>query len=119
MGTQLADLQWFFETRDLVEPHDADVDAPIYPPDERLLEKADNFARVHQMLRVTPAMEVPQDYVEAYKWMNLAAARTSGADQKRFADGRDAVAKKMTPDQLSEAQKQAREWMEAFERRKQ
>lgn len=62
---------------------------------------------------------VPQDYVEAHKWLNLAAARASGADQKQFADGRDDVAKRMTPDQLSEAQKRAREWMEAFERRKQ
>ena len=60
---------------------------------------------------------VPQDYVEAHKWMNLAASHTSGADQKRFTDGRDGVAKNMTPDQLSEAQKRAREWMEAFLRR--
>ena len=60
---------------------------------------------------------VPQDDVEAHKWMDLAAAHTSGADQKRFADERDAVAKKMTPDQLSEAQKRARAWMEAFEKR--
>ena len=61
---------------------------------------------------------VPQDYVEAHKWVNLAAARASGADQKRFADGRDALAKKMTPAQVAEAQKRAREWTEAFEKNK-
>jgi TPR repeat protein len=60
---------------------------------------------------------VPQDDVEAHKWMNLAAARTSGADQKRFADARDEIAAKMTPAQVAEAQKRAREWTEAFERR--
>jgi TPR repeat protein len=61
---------------------------------------------------------VPQDYVEAHKWENLAAARASSADQKRIAEGRDTVANKMTPAQVAEAQKLAREWTEAFERKK-
>jgi TPR repeat protein len=62
---------------------------------------------------------VPQDYVEADKWETLAAPRASGADQKRFADGRDEVERKMTPEQIAEAQKRGREWTEAFDRRKQ
>lgn len=56
--------------------------------------------------------------MEAHKWLSLAAARSSGDDQKRFTAERDAVAKKMTPDQLAEAQKRAREWTEAFDRKK-
>ncbi len=49
---------------------------------------------------------VPQDYVQAYMWYNLGAA--NGA--KRGAALRDALAKQMTPDQIDEAQKLAREW---------
>jgi TPR repeat protein len=49
---------------------------------------------------------VPQNYVSAYMWFNLAAA---GGD-KAWARHRDIVASKMTPAQIAEAQKLAREW---------
>jgi uncharacterized protein len=49
---------------------------------------------------------VPQDYVQAYMWYTLGAA--NGA--KRGAALRDALAKRMTPDQIAEAQQLAREW---------
>jgi hypothetical protein len=49
---------------------------------------------------------VPQDYVQAYKWYNLGAAK--GA--KAGAVLRDALAKRMDPDQIAEAQQLAREW---------
>ncbi len=49
---------------------------------------------------------VPQDYVQAYMWYNLGAA--NGA--KPGAVLRDALAKRMTPDQIAEAQQLAREW---------
>ena len=44
--------------------------------------------------------------VAAHKWFNLAAA--AGHDDAFR--GRDFVAGKMTPDQITMAQKQAREW---------
>jgi TPR repeat protein len=53
---------------------------------------------------------VPQDYVEAHMWFNLAASRASGDDQKEFGDARELVAGKMTPAQITEAQRRAREW---------
>lgn len=53
---------------------------------------------------------VPQDYVLGYMWINLAASRATGLDQKYFTKGRDAVLSSMTPDQISEAQRLAREW---------
>jgi TPR repeat protein len=53
----------------------------------------------------------PQDYVQAHMWLNLAASRASGDDQKRYADARESVAKKMTPQQIVEAQRRAREWV--------
>ncbi len=53
---------------------------------------------------------VPQDYLQAHMWMNLAASHTNGDNQKLYADARDNVARKMTPAQIAEAQRFAREW---------
>ena len=49
---------------------------------------------------------VPQDYVEAHKWLNLAAAEGNA----QAASERDALAAKMTAEERSEAQKLARTW---------
>jgi TPR repeat protein len=53
---------------------------------------------------------VTQDCVQSHMWMNLAASRANGDDQKRYADARELVAKMMTPQQIVEAQRRAREW---------
>ena len=54
---------------------------------------------------------VPQDYVQAHMWLNLAASRhPPGEDRDDAVKNRDWVAKGMTPAQISEAQKLAREW---------
>jgi TPR repeat protein len=49
---------------------------------------------------------VLQDFIQAHMWYNLSAAR--GED--RSAEARDALAKQMTPGQIAEAQRLAREW---------
>ena len=48
----------------------------------------------------------PQDYVEAHKWLNLSAAQ----GDKKAAEMRDFLTKKMTTAQIAEAQRLAREW---------
>ena len=53
---------------------------------------------------------VPEDYVLAHMWFNLAASGLSGEDRKTAAEGRAGVAKNMTPEDISEAQRLAREW---------
>jgi TPR repeat protein len=54
---------------------------------------------------------VSQDDTEAHKWFNLAAAGyTSNPDHDAAVKARDGVAARMTPAQLAEAQKRAREW---------
>ena len=53
---------------------------------------------------------IPQDYLEAHKWFNLAASRSTGEDVEKHGEARELVAKKMTPDQVAEAQRLAREW---------
>lgn len=49
---------------------------------------------------------VPQDYVLAHKWLNLAAGRGNA----EAAAEREALALKMTPQQIASAQEQARAW---------
>jgi uncharacterized protein len=54
---------------------------------------------------------VPQDYVQAHMWFNLSAGRSPLGDVHDAAvQERDTVATKMTPAQIAEAQKLAREW---------
>ena len=55
---------------------------------------------------------VPQDYVRAHMWFNIAAA-ASGASDASVRDAvkwRDLVATRMTPAQIAEAQRLARGW---------
>jgi tetratricopeptide (TPR) repeat protein len=49
---------------------------------------------------------VPQDYVRAHMWFNLSAAQ----GYERAINYRDKIASQMTPEQIAEAQKLAREW---------
>ncbi len=54
---------------------------------------------------------VPQDYVQAHMWYSLAASRLPpGSDRDTVVENRDIVAAKMTPEQIAEAQRLAREW---------
>jgi TPR repeat protein len=54
---------------------------------------------------------VPQNFVEAYMWLSLAAARLPpGRVSELAVSGRDAVRASMTPRQIAEAQRLAREW---------
>ena len=54
---------------------------------------------------------VPQDYLQAHMWYNLSASRSPFDETfNAAAKGRDEVAAKMSPAQISEAQKLAREW---------
>ena len=52
---------------------------------------------------------VLQDYGRAHIWFNLATAN----GHERGSENRDNVAEKMTSDQIAEAQKMAREMVEA------
>lgn len=53
---------------------------------------------------------VPQDFLVAHMWLNLAASKSTGDDQKKYSAARDALAVKMTPQQIAEAQRLTREW---------
>ena len=56
---------------------------------------------------------VPQDDETAHVWFNIAASRSTGEQRDEYVEARDAVAERMTREQLAEAQRRAREWDEA------
>ena len=57
---------------------------------------------------------VPPDYVQAHMWFNLAASGLPSSivpkDRDKAVKYRDIIASNMTPAQIAEAQKLAREW---------
>ena len=52
---------------------------------------------------------VIQDYVQAHMWFNIAMAEEKNIDSTRKSTNE--IEKKMTPNQIAEAQKMAREWV--------
>ena len=50
---------------------------------------------------------VPEDYVVAYMWLNLAAAQGHENAKK----GKGIISEEMTKEQIADAQKLSREWM--------
>ncbi len=74
-------------------------------------EQEHNKAQSNLGLMYKSSQGVTQDYVQAYIWFNIAASSfPPGEDCDIAVKNRDIVAKKMTPAQISEAQKLAREW---------
>jgi uncharacterized protein len=74
-------------------------------------EQGDAEAQYNLGLMYAKGRGVPQDYVTAHMWLNLAAAK--GVKEKGVKEAvkyRNTVAALMTPAQIAEAQKLAREW---------
>jgi hypothetical protein len=59
---------------------------------------------------------VRSSFPRAYIWLDLAASRVSGNRRDLFYRIRDSVATKMTPDQITVAQRAALEWAPLSER---
>lgn len=58
---------------------------------------------------------VPQDYSEAYFWLDLAASADSNPDfRETLMKARDAAAVHLTPEMLLDTQKRARQWFETY-----
>ena len=71
-----------------------------------LAEQGNAGAQTNLGLMYANGQGVPKHYVQAHMWLNLAAAQNDVAATKN----RDLVVAKMTPAQIAEAQKLAREW---------
>jgi uncharacterized protein len=72
----------------------------------RAVEQEDALAFAKLGMMYARGRGVLQDFIQAHKWYNLSAAH----GENRSAELRDALAKEMTPAQIAEAQRLAREW---------
>jgi TPR repeat protein len=89
------------------EPQDYDAAADFYA---RGAVQGDPFAQAMLGLMYDKGHGVPLDVMFAYKWLNLATARAQGHDRETFAKFRDAVASKMSKDEIAEGQRLALNW---------
>jgi TPR repeat protein len=62
-------------------------------------------------LKYAEGTGVPKDDVNAYAWLNVASANGDDLASKN----RDFLAKRMTPEQIAEAQKLSKVWFEKFQ----
>ncbi len=79
----------------------------------KLAERGGSFAHSaqRQLGRIYSKGEgVPQNYIEAYKWLILAALEPDESLAKHYVEARDALRLKMSPQQVAEAQKLAKEF---------
>ena len=74
-------------------------------------EQGDATAQLSLGLMYGMGQGVPRDLTQAHMWLNLAASRFPlGVKRDVSVKSRDDVAKVMTPAQIAEAEKLAREW---------
>ncbi|MBT3536436.1 MAG: sel1 repeat family protein [Rhodospirillaceae bacterium] len=74
----------------------------------KLAEAGENVAQMQLgLLFSTGQKGAPLDYITAHKWLNLAALRGNG-EAKRL---RTELSDMMSREEISEAQRQAREWV--------
>jgi uncharacterized protein len=79
---------------------------------QKAAEQGDASAQLNLGLMFDKGDGVPQDYELGYMWENIAAARAKDpGTQNKAAKNRDKLAAKMTPAQIEEAQRMAREWV--------
>ena len=76
-------------------------------------EQGEAMAQFNLGTMYAVGQSVPEDYVQAHMWIDLAASRFApGSDRDVAIKGREEVAALMTPAQIAEAQRLAREWKE-------
>lgn len=68
------------------------------------------FAQAMLGLMYDKGHGVPPDVILAYKWLDLAAAHTRGHERDTYARFRDAVASKMSKDEIAVGQRLALSW---------
>ncbi|MGA8318035.1 MAG: tetratricopeptide repeat protein [Bradyrhizobium sp.] len=76
----------------------------------RAAEQGDAFAQSRLGLSYDKGHGVRQDFILAYKWLDLAAARASRRERDFYLRLRDAVASKISLEQVTEGQRLALIW---------
>ncbi len=72
-------------------------------------------AQYNLAIRYYEGSGVPRDNVAAHMWASLAAANSSGRIRESAANLRDTAASKMTPAEISEAERFAQDWKPGLE----
>jgi TPR repeat protein len=72
-------------------------------------EQGNAFAQSNLGVMYDNGDGVPEDHVLAYMWFNLSAAQGNEGAQ----GNKDILEKRMTHEQIAEAQRLSREWLEA------
>jgi TPR repeat protein len=78
----------------------------------RAAEQGDVFAQSRLGLSYDKGHGVPKDVILSYKWLDLATARASRREHDFYLRLRDAVASKMSLEQVTEGQRLALIWAE-------
>jgi uncharacterized protein len=73
--------------------------------------QGDPFAQANLGLMYDKGHGTHQDFIQAYKWLDLAAARARGRERDAYLRFRDAVASKMSPDEIVVGQRLALSWL--------
>jgi uncharacterized protein len=89
------------------EPQAYDAAAELY---EQGAVQGNPFAQAMLGLLYDKGHGVPRDVVLAYEWLNLACAHAHGRERDTFARFRDAVASKMSTDEIAAGQRLALNW---------
>jgi TPR repeat protein len=76
----------------------------------RAAERGDPFAQCRLGLSYDRGHGVPKDVILSYKWLDLATARASRRERDFYQKLRDAVAQKMSLEQVTEGQRLALVW---------
>ena len=71
-----------------------------------LAAQGDGVAQYNLGFMYSEGQGVQQDYVQAHMWISLAAAQ----DKESYREARALLAKRLTPAQVADAQRLAREW---------
>ncbi|WP_354223042.1 tetratricopeptide repeat protein [Bradyrhizobium sp. F1.4.3] len=89
-------------------PQAYDAAADLY---FRGAEQGDPFAQAMLGLMYDRGHGVPGDFVLAYKWLNLAAGRAGGRQREVYLRFRDAVASKLSRNEIVAGQQLALRWV--------
>jgi TPR repeat protein len=100
-------LLGFFYENGFGEPQAYDAAADLYTQGA---VQGNPFAQAMLGLLYDKGHGVTEDFVLAYKWLNLAAARARGRERDTYLRFRDAVASKMSKDEIVEGQRLALYW---------
>jgi uncharacterized protein len=72
--------------------------------------QGDPFAQAMLGLMYDKGHGAHQDFIQAYKWLDLAASRSRGRERDAYMRFRDAVASKMSRDEIIVGQRLALSW---------